>query len=143
MSTRVAVWDAATLKRFTERERHVEKARLLVLSSNRGLAGGYNGNVLLTGGKFYPPLDVKAEEIISWTEEAEARMERVPIQVKGVARTALLPRRLAHDDTGVERELNRVPDPQAARLEDPISDEPEVRALELCMQGERDPLDER
>ena len=29
-------------------------------------------------GKFYPPLDVKAEEIIAWTEEAEARMERVP-----------------------------------------------------------------
>src|SRR5438309_1006915 len=47
-------------------------------------------NVLLTGGKFYPPLDVKAEEIISWTEEAETRMERVPLQVKGVARTALL-----------------------------------------------------
>ena len=47
-------------------------------------------NVLLTGGKFYPPLDVKAEEIISWTEEAEARMNRVPPQVKGVARTALL-----------------------------------------------------
>src|SRR5918911_356899 len=47
-------------------------------------------NVLLTGGKVYPPLDVKAEEIISWTEEAEARMERVPPQVKGVARTALL-----------------------------------------------------
>jgi Zn finger protein HypA/HybF involved in hydrogenase expression len=47
-------------------------------------------NVLLTGGKYYPPLDVKAEEIISWTEEAEARMERVPVQVKGVARTALL-----------------------------------------------------
>jgi nucleotide-binding universal stress UspA family protein len=47
-------------------------------------------NVLLTAGKFYPPLDVKAEEIIAWTEEAEARMERVPPQVKGVARTALL-----------------------------------------------------
>jgi nucleotide-binding universal stress UspA family protein/Zn ribbon nucleic-acid-binding protein len=47
-------------------------------------------NVLLTNGTFYPPLDVKAEEIISWTEEAEARMERVPPQVKGVARTALL-----------------------------------------------------
>src|SRR5947208_88690 len=47
-------------------------------------------HVLLTGGKFYPPLDVRAEEIISWTEEAEARMERVPPQVKGVARTALL-----------------------------------------------------
>ncbi len=47
-------------------------------------------NVLLTGGRFYPPLDVKAEEIIAWTEEAETRMERVPPQVKGVARTALL-----------------------------------------------------
>jgi hypothetical protein len=33
---------------------------------------------------------VKAEEIISWTEEAEARMARVPPQVKNVARTALL-----------------------------------------------------
>jgi nucleotide-binding universal stress UspA family protein len=47
-------------------------------------------NVLLTAGRFYPPLDVKAEEIISWTEEAERRMERVPPQVAGVARTALL-----------------------------------------------------
>jgi len=47
-------------------------------------------NVLLTGGRYYPPLDVKAEEIIAWTEEAEARMERVPPQVKGIARTALL-----------------------------------------------------
>jgi nucleotide-binding universal stress UspA family protein/rubrerythrin len=47
-------------------------------------------NVLITAGTFYPPLDVKAEEIISWTEEAEKRMERVPPQVAGVARTALL-----------------------------------------------------
>ena len=47
-------------------------------------------NVLLTAGKFYPPLDVKAEEIIAWTEEARARMQRVPEQVAGVARTALL-----------------------------------------------------
>jgi nucleotide-binding universal stress UspA family protein len=47
-------------------------------------------NVLVTGGRFYPPLDVKAEEIIAWTEEAEERMRRVPEQVKGVARTALL-----------------------------------------------------
>src|SRR5205807_404560 len=59
-------------------------------------------NVLLTGGRFYPPLDVKAEEIISWTEEAEARMERVPPQVKGVARTALL--RYAIEQGGVEAE---------------------------------------
>src|SRR3989475_852309 len=46
-------------------------------------------NVLLTGGKFYPPLDVKAEEIISWTEEAEARRERVPPPAQGVCRPAL------------------------------------------------------
>jgi nucleotide-binding universal stress UspA family protein len=47
-------------------------------------------NVLLTGGRFYPPLDVKAEEIIAWTEEAEARMDRVPSAMKNIARTALL-----------------------------------------------------
>ncbi len=47
-------------------------------------------NVYLTGGRFYPPLDVRAEEIIAWTEEAEARMRRVPAEVRGVARTALL-----------------------------------------------------
>jgi len=47
-------------------------------------------NVLLTAGKFYPPLDVKAEEIIAWTDEAKERMKRVPEQVAGVARTALL-----------------------------------------------------
>src|SRR5204862_2885665 len=47
-------------------------------------------HVLLTGGKFYPPLDVRAEEIISWTEEAEARIERLPAQEQGRARTALL-----------------------------------------------------
>jgi len=47
-------------------------------------------NVLVTGGRFYPPLDVRAEELIAWTAEAEARMERVPPQVKGIARTALL-----------------------------------------------------
>src|SRR5262249_12703730 len=44
----------------------------------------------LGGGTFYPPLDVKAEEIIAWTEEASERMKRVPASVAGVARTALL-----------------------------------------------------
>src|SRR5256712_4941210 len=48
-------------------------------------------NVLLTGGKFYPPLHVPAQEIISWTEEAQARLEPVPPPAKGVARTALVP----------------------------------------------------
>jgi nucleotide-binding universal stress UspA family protein/rubrerythrin len=47
-------------------------------------------HVLLTSGKFYPPIDVKAEEAVSWTDEALARMERVPAFVKGIARTAVL-----------------------------------------------------
>ncbi len=69
---------------------HSEENEIDLGSNTENLLRLAPGNVLVTGGKFYPPLDVKAEEIISWTEEAEARMERVPIQVKGVARTALL-----------------------------------------------------
>ncbi|HUO85857.1 MAG TPA: PCP reductase family protein, partial [Thermoanaerobaculia bacterium] len=37
-----------------------------------------------------PQLDLKAEESIHWTPEAEERMGRVPEQVKGIARTAIL-----------------------------------------------------
>ena len=47
-------------------------------------------HVLLTSGKCYPPIDVRAEEAVSWTDEALARMERVPDFVKGIARTAVL-----------------------------------------------------
>jgi nucleotide-binding universal stress UspA family protein len=46
-------------------------------------------NVLLTGGKFSPPLDLRAEATITWTEEAEARMERIPSAVRGIARKSL------------------------------------------------------
>jgi hypothetical protein len=37
-----------------------------------------------------PELDLKASESIHWTPEAEERMGRVPEQVKGIARTAIL-----------------------------------------------------
>src|SRR6201988_2612442 len=37
-----------------------------------------------------PRLDVRAEETIRWTPEAEARMTHVPEQVKGIARTGVL-----------------------------------------------------
>jgi nucleotide-binding universal stress UspA family protein len=47
-------------------------------------------HVMLVSGKFYPPLDVKAEESINWTSEALQRMERVPTFVRGIARTAVL-----------------------------------------------------
>ena len=35
-------------------------------------------------------IDVRAEETIRWTPEAEARMKNVPEQVKGIARTGVL-----------------------------------------------------
>jgi len=37
-----------------------------------------------------PRLDVRAEETIRWTPEAEERMRHVPDQVKGIARTGVL-----------------------------------------------------
>ena len=46
-------------------------------------------DLLLTTRLEYPELDVKAEESIRWTPEAEERFERVPEQVRGIARTAL------------------------------------------------------
>ncbi len=47
-------------------------------------------DVLLTTAEVVPELDVRAEESIHWTPEALARMERVPPQVLGIARTAIL-----------------------------------------------------
>ena len=46
-------------------------------------------DVLLTTRLEYPQLDVKAEESIRWTPEAEERMKRVPAMVQGIARTAI------------------------------------------------------
>jgi len=46
-------------------------------------------DVLLTTRLEYPELDVKAEESIRWTPEAEQRMARVPALVQGIARTAI------------------------------------------------------
>lgn len=47
-------------------------------------------DILLTTRRMVPELDVKADASIRWTEEAESRMTRVPPQVKGIARTAIL-----------------------------------------------------
>jgi nucleotide-binding universal stress UspA family protein len=47
-------------------------------------------DVLITAREVVPELDLKAEESIHWTPEALARMERVPPQVLGIARTAIL-----------------------------------------------------
>jgi len=47
-------------------------------------------DVLLTTTRVTPELDLKAEESIHWTPEAEERMKRVPDMVKGIARTGIL-----------------------------------------------------
>ena len=47
-------------------------------------------HVLLSSSTHVPPIDLRAEESINWTREAEERLERVPPLVKGIARTAIL-----------------------------------------------------
>jgi rubrerythrin len=47
-------------------------------------------DVLLSTRIEVPRIDVRAEETIRWTPEAEARMKNVPEQVKGIARTGIL-----------------------------------------------------
>ncbi len=47
-------------------------------------------DVLLTTAVNRPKLDIRAEESIRWTPEAEERMKRVPPLVVGIARTAIL-----------------------------------------------------
>jgi hypothetical protein len=47
-------------------------------------------DVLLSTRLEVPRLDVRAEETVRWTPEAEARMTHVPEQVKGIARTGVL-----------------------------------------------------
>ena len=69
---------------------HSDEAETELGSNSENLLRLAPCNVLLTGGRFHPPLDVKAEETVTWTAEAQARMERVPPQVKGVARAAVL-----------------------------------------------------
>jgi len=47
-------------------------------------------DVLLSTRLEIPSLDVRAEETVRWTPEAEERMTHVPEQVKGIARTGVL-----------------------------------------------------
>ncbi len=47
-------------------------------------------DILLSTRLEVPRIDVRAEETVRWTPEAEARMTRVPEQVKGIARTGVL-----------------------------------------------------
>ncbi len=46
-------------------------------------------DLLITTRLEYPELDLRAEETIRWTREAEERLKRVPASVRGIARTAI------------------------------------------------------
>ncbi|RMF86841.1 MAG: hypothetical protein D6736_14195, partial [Nitrospinota bacterium] len=47
-------------------------------------------HVLLSHGTYYPPLEMKAQESVNWTREAEERMDRVPAAVRDMVRSAIL-----------------------------------------------------
>jgi len=46
-------------------------------------------SVLLSSRTFVPPIDIQAEASVTWTEEAEARMEKVPAAFRAITRTAI------------------------------------------------------
>ena len=59
-------------------------------SNAENILRGAPCDVLLSTRLEIPRLDVRAEESVRWTPEAEARMKHVPEQVKGIARTGVL-----------------------------------------------------
>jgi len=46
-------------------------------------------SVLLSSRTFVPPIDVQAEASVTWTGEAEVRMEKVPAAFRAITRTAI------------------------------------------------------
>ena len=46
-------------------------------------------NVLLSSQRYFPQIDVKAEETLVWTQEASDRMAKAPPLVRGIAKTAV------------------------------------------------------
>ena len=46
-------------------------------------------NVFLSSQRYFPQIDVKAEETLVWTQEALDRMEKAPPLVRGIAKTAV------------------------------------------------------
>jgi nucleotide-binding universal stress UspA family protein len=69
---------------------HSPKDEKALGSNVENILRGAPCDVLLSTRLEVPRLDVRAEETIRWTPEAEARMTHVPEQVKGIARTGVL-----------------------------------------------------
>ncbi len=69
---------------------HSPKTETALGSNVENILRGAPCDVLLSTRLEVPRIDVRAEETIRWTPEAEARMTHVPEQVKGIARTGVL-----------------------------------------------------
>jgi nucleotide-binding universal stress UspA family protein len=69
---------------------HSPKDERALGSNVENILRGASCDVLLSRRLEVPRLDVRAEETVRWTPEAEERMTRVPEQVKGIARTGVL-----------------------------------------------------
>ena len=69
---------------------HSSKDETALGSNVENILRGAPCDVLLSTRLEVPRLDVRAEETVRWTPEAEERMKRVPEQVKGIARTGVL-----------------------------------------------------
>ena len=69
---------------------HSPKDERSLGSNVENILRGAPCDVLLSTRLEVPRLDVRAEETVRWTPEAEERMKRVPEQVKGIARTGVL-----------------------------------------------------
>ena len=69
---------------------HSPKEETALGSNVENILRSANCDVLLSTRLEVPTIDVRAEETIRWTPEAEARMKNVPEQVKGIARTGVL-----------------------------------------------------
>jgi len=69
---------------------HSPKEETGLGSNVENVLRGASCDVLLSTRLEVPRLDVRAEETVRWTPEAEARMKNVPEQVKGIARTGVL-----------------------------------------------------
>jgi nucleotide-binding universal stress UspA family protein len=62
-------------------------------------------NLLLSARVFEPPLEHIAETTLAWTEEAEARMTRVPEFVRGMARKAVVQQAIERGHTVVTTDV--------------------------------------
>jgi nucleotide-binding universal stress UspA family protein len=69
---------------------HSPKDEKALGSNVENILRGAPCDVLLSTRVEVPRLDVRAEEAVRWTPEAEERMTHVPEQVKGIARTGVL-----------------------------------------------------